>query len=81
MPAVALSWWRGGDRRRFVLRPRGCSQAGMTHAGQRKQTSDVKLFPTGPGSAGHSGAFLPVWGEEHLPSGRGPPHPPDQGAG
>lgn len=45
---VALSWWRGGDRRRFVLRPRGCSQAGMTHAGQTKQTSDVRPFPTRP---------------------------------
>lgn len=67
--------------RRFAFLPRGCSQVGVTNAGQTKQTSDITPLPIcpvclpGQGLQGHPGGFLPVWGEEHLSGGRGPPTP------
>lgn len=69
---------------RFVL-PRGCSQAGMTNAGQTKQTCDITHLPIRP-------VCLPVdkvyratqvvfflCGERTTcPVERAPPHPPEQ---
>lgn len=81
VPGSSSVMGEGRGRRRFVLLPRGCSQAGMTNAGQTQLTSDIIPFPTHPvclpgqGLQGHPGGFLPVWGEEHLSSGRVPPMP------
>lgn len=78
---VALLSGREGEGRRFAFLPRRCSQVWVTNAGQTKQTPDITPFPIcpvcfpGQGLLGHPGGCLPVWGEEHLSSGRGPPTP------
>lgn len=69
----------GGVGRRFVLLPRGCSQAGMTKAGQIKQTLDITPLPIcpvcllGQGLQGHPGGFLRV-GRGAPVQGGGPSH-------
>lgn len=77
----SAAWWlcRGGrHRRRFAVLPRGCSQAGMTSAGQTKQTPDITPIPIRPvclpgqGLLATQVVFIPVCGKEHLSSGRGP---------
>lgn len=56
----------GRGQEALVFLPRGCSQAGMTNAGQTKQTSDITPFPIHPvylpgqSLLAHPGGFLPV---------------------